>query len=680
MLTSSPNSYNYGSTNQLMWQIRRGGEFKYTYYATALQVNKWTHVCATVETDGEMNLFKDGVKLKCKNGNACDFASCPGCKGWTPDKIFRRDSNIGRSHSRDSDDKYGMLHASLSDFTVIDRHAVTAAEVVQMMTGTTSTTTKATTVTTITATTKTSTTKTLTSNTITSTTKTITSTTKTFTSTTGTTTTKSFTTTTTTITSTTTTLFDPGNVNCVETLTPCTAACERADDRVHSVVTPAIQEGRPCKGAVDCTPGEGECPRTTTPTTTDNTSDKTNINTAHSGKIDDSGGSGSGNNGTDDGGGSVSVDGDDTALKSSNGGLIAGVVIGVLLLIGIGTATCFVCKERRQKARAMRNRLHTDATTTNKNYDPTARAGTGDDGIVVNTTHGVGGGKAATTSLRCPHCKAKQSVCVCGRERIVTKSSSTAQRPRLAPTVDEAGYAEPNSQQTNVHDGSDHLWYVADLPKEQCKARVAAGNHGDFLVRNSSSKPGAYVICYNVGGGSDATPDANRKGKGKGKGKVFEDLATRYQDGQYSVTFCATRQFADIGAIVSYWQQNPLMPRANLPALRLGNPAPCIDNGVDGHNNRSMTAEDCSLYGDVYSTAAGKSGGGAKKSYYDRVVSTDSDVYSEPTGESNNPLHGLDKVSEVSMADAIAAAERHTEGPLGSFVAEATAVGDGVFC
>ena len=55
-------------------------------------------------------------------------------------------------------------------------------------------------------------------------------------------------------------MFDPANVNCEETLSPCTAACELAAARAYAVQVPAVAAGRACTGATDCKFGEDLCP------------------------------------------------------------------------------------------------------------------------------------------------------------------------------------------------------------------------------------------------------------------------------------------------------------------------------------------------------------------------------------------------------------------------------------
>lgn len=55
-------------------------------------------------------------------------------------------------------------------------------------------------------------------------------------------------------------MFDPANVDCEETLSPCTAACELAAARDYAVQVPAVAAGRACTGATDCKFGEDKCP------------------------------------------------------------------------------------------------------------------------------------------------------------------------------------------------------------------------------------------------------------------------------------------------------------------------------------------------------------------------------------------------------------------------------------
>ena len=72
------------------------------------------------------------------------------------------------------------------------------------------------------------------------------------------------TTTATTTSTTTTTIYDPANVDCVETISACTAACEGKAGRVYVVQVQPVAKGRACVGAADCEPGEDLCPLPTT--------------------------------------------------------------------------------------------------------------------------------------------------------------------------------------------------------------------------------------------------------------------------------------------------------------------------------------------------------------------------------------------------------------------------------
>ena len=89
-------------------------------------------------------------------------------------------------------------------------------------------------------------------------------------STTTTTTTTMTTTTTTSTTTTTTTIYNAENVDCVESWTLCTAACESEAERGYTLTTASQFKGKACNGNKACEPGEGGCPAptTTNPTTT----------------------------------------------------------------------------------------------------------------------------------------------------------------------------------------------------------------------------------------------------------------------------------------------------------------------------------------------------------------------------------------------------------------------------
>jgi hypothetical protein len=76
-------------------------------------------------------------------------------------------------------------------------------------------------------------------------------------STTSTATTTTVTTTTVSTTTVTTTTFDPDD--CVEVYGNCTAACELAAERKHTVLNRPVRNGSVCAGPLSCQPGEGAC-------------------------------------------------------------------------------------------------------------------------------------------------------------------------------------------------------------------------------------------------------------------------------------------------------------------------------------------------------------------------------------------------------------------------------------
>jgi len=131
----------------------------------------------------------------------------------------------------------------------------------------------------------------VTSTTISTTTTSLTTATETSTTTTTTVTSKTATTKTTTITTTsatgtTTTIFDPGNVDCIETQDACTTACEAAGKRNYNVVTPTNAKGKTCVGATDCMPGDDKCPTTSTTKTTSTTTTTTTTQTTKTATTD----------------------------------------------------------------------------------------------------------------------------------------------------------------------------------------------------------------------------------------------------------------------------------------------------------------------------------------------------------------------------------------------------------
>lgn len=61
------------------------------------------------------------------------------------------------------------------------------------------------------------------------------------------------------VTATTSTDVSNVDVDCVETISLCTAACEAASTRVYTVQENAFGNGRTCDGATDCSPGDDLC-------------------------------------------------------------------------------------------------------------------------------------------------------------------------------------------------------------------------------------------------------------------------------------------------------------------------------------------------------------------------------------------------------------------------------------
>lgn len=61
------------------------------------------------------------------------------------------------------------------------------------------------------------------------------------------------------------------DVDCIETVSPCTAACETAAQRSYAVQVAAVAAGRACVGATNCGFGDGLCRETTSSSTTTTT-------------------------------------------------------------------------------------------------------------------------------------------------------------------------------------------------------------------------------------------------------------------------------------------------------------------------------------------------------------------------------------------------------------------------
>jgi hypothetical protein len=160
------------------------------------------------------------------------------------------------------------------------------------------------------------------------------------------------TTTTTTTTATTTTIYNSLNVDCVEQQDECTAACQPAASRNYALLTPSEVNGRACIGPTDCQPGEGECPTTTStstivprtkvagslpeaPTDTTNTTTST-ANTDDAGEGEASDDITAPTLAADEATNPLSATPDpDASTEQSNGSTIAGVVVGVLVLLAL---------------------------------------------------------------------------------------------------------------------------------------------------------------------------------------------------------------------------------------------------------------------------------------------------------------------------------------------------------
>lgn len=156
---------------RIEFYIWYSGQAKSTIAGIKLALNiiddyeKWMHFCLSVDSSGEMRAFKNGKAWTCSNPNVGNSA----CRRSTGRKLTRalRPGSIGKGSK-----------LAISDFTVIDDHAVTTeGEATAIMnykpistTSTTATSTTSTTITTATVTFTTTTTATATSTTSTTTT------------------------------------------------------------------------------------------------------------------------------------------------------------------------------------------------------------------------------------------------------------------------------------------------------------------------------------------------------------------------------------------------------------------------------------------------------------------------------------------------------------------------------
>ena len=118
------------STNTLQWIILRGSVWKSVAVSNILELGKWMHICGAVESTGEMKVYVNGVEQKCTaGGTACDATTGKGTDGWTPNRLHRQQAYIGRSSWGAGE----YFKGSISDVTIVDGKALTAAEIAEKM-------------------------------------------------------------------------------------------------------------------------------------------------------------------------------------------------------------------------------------------------------------------------------------------------------------------------------------------------------------------------------------------------------------------------------------------------------------------------------------------------------------------------------------------------------------------
>lgn len=138
------------ASNNLVWINRHGiGHHAITEKRIdidgILELDRWMHICGTVEATGEMKVYINGVEQACTDGSACNTTTGKGTKGSTPNRLHRKNAYIGRSNWDDN----AYFQGSISAVTIVDGKALTAAEITEMvMRDTTATTTSITTSTT----------------------------------------------------------------------------------------------------------------------------------------------------------------------------------------------------------------------------------------------------------------------------------------------------------------------------------------------------------------------------------------------------------------------------------------------------------------------------------------------------------------------------------------------------
>ena len=139
------------STNTLQWIILRGSVWKSVAVSNILELGKWMHICGAVESTGEMKVYVNGVEQACTaGGTACDNPTGKGTDGWTPNRLHRQQAYMGRSSWSVANGEH--FNGSISDVTIVDGQALTAAEVAKQMIASDPTSTSTTTATTATTT------------------------------------------------------------------------------------------------------------------------------------------------------------------------------------------------------------------------------------------------------------------------------------------------------------------------------------------------------------------------------------------------------------------------------------------------------------------------------------------------------------------------------------------------
>jgi hypothetical protein len=150
----------------------------------------------------------------------------------------------------------------------------------------------------------------------------------------------------------------------------------------------------------------------------------------------------------------------------------------------------------------------------------------------------------------------------------------------------ETGESSDTSEYLDVADSSftGQPWYAAKLDKALCKLQVFGASTGDFLVRESQHQPGSYALCVNLG-----------------DGKVQEDLIKKDRTtGAYTIKFCKDQSFSDLGSLVQHCQTHSISPKRGI-TLKLGQPA-----GSMYGNTSAVAAAGVSVDDSIYECAYGE--------------------------------------------------------------------------